>query len=131
ALSSCLVSDSGVMSQRSPEKVPVELAVPVTDCDTPKEYERISISFACLESFDSPSIPSIFRNASNGMAGSPFRGGLGLVLTAEGATRVPVRWPLISRFQRWMLYPRHDRRRLHARGRCHLDASAGSSSRGI
>src|SRR5262245_55484168 len=37
------------------------------DCVTPQLNESTSISFLCLESLDSPSTPSIFKNTSDGM----------------------------------------------------------------
>jgi hypothetical protein len=74
--------------------VPLELVVPVIDWETPQLNESTSISFLCLESLLSPSIPSTFKNASN-IAVTPslfeVRGAvqLPLSLAAGGATRVP------------------------------------------
>src|SRR5262245_59318738 len=72
ALSNSFWMTSGLMSQRWPVKVPEDDTVPVMACVTPQLNERTSISFLCLESLDSPSTPSTFKNTSDGMADSPF-----------------------------------------------------------
>src|SRR6476469_6349464 len=87
---------SGDMSQRWPLKVPDELTVPVIAWVTPQLKDRISISFLCLSSLVSPSIPSILRKTSDGMGVSSSAGvGHGLIgaftlkaCTAKGTEEV-------------------------------------------
>src|SRR5215469_9731332 len=79
------------MSQRWPVKVPEEETVPVICWVTPQVNERISISFLCLLSLDSPSSPSTFRYTSDGMAASFLLRELALRIGVDQEQQAPCR----------------------------------------